>query len=405
MRKYLLYFLLGYSALLVGCATPSLEQRFVAASEGLPKGEQWKCNPAFGDVNGDGLLDLAAIPRKGEGARVWINQGNKTWSESSEGLKLPSSCGGGTDFGDVNQDGYFDLVVGDHCHGLFVYTSDGTGKWALLSKDLPPLTANDVTAADFNGDGYLDLAACSANDKGLHLFYGNGKGDWKQAESSGLSTSDDCNELVSADFNHDGIPDLAATMISRPRVWISVEKGKWRESSAGLPDTSDNGGQYWGVAVGDVNQDGHLDLALGRIVKGPEVYLGDGKGGWQPALSGLSEVQSAWGVSFGDVNGDGFLDLAVSGTKGRDVLGNVYGVFLFRGNGKGEWEFLADSGLPPQGLYQSWGLVLANIDNDSLPEIGACFGDEAAQFSSDLKEKYPNRKFGSGGSLRVWKQE
>jgi hypothetical protein len=295
--------------------------------------------------------------------------------------------------------------VGDHCDGVLAYAGDGTGKWTLLPKDLLPRATNDVTVADFNGDSHLDLAACSANDKGLHLFYGNGKGNWKQAKSSGLPTSGDCNELISADFNHDGIPDLAATMISRPHVWISVAKGKWRESYAGLPDTSDNGGQYWGITSGDVNQDGHLDLALGRIIKGPEVYLGDGKGGWQPALSGLTAMQSAWGVAFDDVNGDGFPDLVVSGTKGRDVLGNVYGVFLFLGNGKGEWEFLADSGLPSQGLFQSWGLVLANIDNDSLPELGGCFGDEDIQAPPDLKKQYPNRKFGTGGSLEVWEIE
>lgn len=378
--------------LFMGCDIGGPKQRYVSISEGLSATQQWKCNPAFGDVNGDGLLDLAAVSRKGEGARVFINRinrGGNTWSQVSEGLAQPFSCGGGVDFGDVNGDGHLDLAVGDHCQGLFVYAGDGTGKkWTLGSDSLPKMQADDVALADFNGDGQLDLVVCSANEKGVRLFLGNGKGGWEKAHPSGLPTSDDCTELAVGDFNHDGRLDLAATMVERPQVWLNIDPGKWTESSSGLPDTSGEGGQYWGIAAGDVNHDGHLDLALGRMSKGPEVYLGDGTGHWRPALSGLSEVPLAMGVVLGDMDRDGHLDLVVSGKKDLNDMGKTYGIFLFRGDGQGRWKFLADSGLPQQDLHRGWGLALADLEGDGDLEIGGCFGSEGVS---------------TGGSLEVWK--
>jgi hypothetical protein len=387
---------------------------YTSISEGLPTKGQWKCNPALGDINGDGFLDLAAIPRKGRGARVWVNQQNLSWKEASEGLLKLDSCGGGVDFGDINNDGSLDLVVGDHCKGIFVYTGDGKGKWTLVSKGLTKKGVDDVALGDSDGDGNLDLFACSSTNKGISMFSGDGKGNWSEVSDSGFPKKGICQELALGDFNRDGIIDLAATMTEKPRVWISVGPGKWKDSSHDLPDLP-WGGQYWGAAVGDVNADGHLDLALAkRLPNGPEVYLGDGAGNWRPALKGLSVVQSAWGIVLGDVDGDGHLDLVTSGKKDIEDIGNAYGVFIFRGDGKGNWKFVDNSGLPQEGLFHSWGLALSDLDNDGSLEIGGCFGTGSpAALPAGLLPSGPtskedsvnskNRDMGIGGSVQIWK--
>lgn len=359
---------------LFGCAT-SPKNAFVSISDGLPTTGQWKCTPVFGDVNGDGLLDLTAIVRKGNGARVWLNQGDGTWKDASEGLSIPFSCGGGIDLGDINHDGYVDLVVGDHCKGLFVYAGNGKGQWKLMENDLPPMKTNDLQLADFNLDGNLDICACSATDEGVHVFLGDGNGGWQKAPNTGLPTTDSCNQLALGDFNNDGLPDISATMIANnPRVWINGGEGPWQDRSEGLPNPP-IGGQYWGVAVADVNGDGNLDLALSRIDQGPGVYLGDGKAGtWQPALTGLSDVQSGMGVAFKDLNGDGHTDLLVSGKKSLEDYQSGYGVFLFHGDGAGHWTLAADTGFPEKGLNLTWGIASADTDGDGTPEVAACFG-------------------------------
>lgn len=409
MRSFLKCSLvIGIIFFLAYCKAP-FEKRFVSVSEGLPNGEQWKCNPALGDVNGDGFPDLAAIPRKGKGARVWLGSEEGAWSEASDGLHLDSSCGGGVVFGDIDNDGRLEMAVADHCKGVFVYGRDDSGKWTVISKGLPETGADDAAFGDFNKDGNLDLAVCSATDQGIRIFLGNGKGEWTEAAETGLPSTDDCHELALGDFNNDGFLDLAAVMVDKIGVWLNSSEGKWKESSGGLPELS-YGGQYWGVATGDVNGDGHLDLAFARTVKGPEVYLGDGKGTWREASEGLSIVQSAWGVAFGDVDGDGHLDLLVSGNKDVKALGNAYGVFLFQGDGKGMWRYIEDSGLPEEGLFQSWGLALANTSAGGGLRVAGCFGIgismEPVTFAkgANSPEKVPDgRDFGPGGSINVWK--
>jgi hypothetical protein len=399
--------LLVAGMMLVGCAkTP--EPSFVSISDGLPEGQQWKCSPAFGDVNGDGLLDLAAIPRKGKGACVWINRLQGPWVESSDGLSMESSTGGGIDFGDLNKDGYLDMVVADHSRGIFVYCGHGNGTWTPLSEIPIAMQSDDVALGDIDGDGDLDICACSSTDEGIGIFLADGKGAWERARDLGFPDSDCCREIVLRDFNHDEIPDLAATMTPRPCIWLSDGNGKWVESSSGIPETP-WGGQYWGLAAGDVNEDEHPDLVVARIVGGPEVFLGDGQGVWIPSSAGLSAIQSSWGVALADFNADGHMDLAASGKKNKDDRGNAYGVFVFLGDGGDRWRLGTGSGLPQDGLYQSWGLASADLDGDGTMEIMGCFGIGFSEeplpmfISDDQPQEIEGREWGPGGSVRVWK--
>ncbi len=394
--------------LTTGCATGP-QHKFLPYSDGLPSGLQWKCNPAFSDVNGDGLLDIAAVPRKGDGARVWINGGDGSWRLGSEGLLDQSSCGGGVAFGDINHDGFVDLAVGDHCQGLFAYTGDGQGNWTLAAEGLPRFQADDIAMADFNGDGHLDILACSSGDDGIQMLLGDGSGRWRHEASTGLATKEDCHEIALGDFNGDGVVDVAATMLEGPMVWVSDGQGRWIASIDGIPQPR-NGGEYWGAAAGDVNQDGHLDLAFGRTLGGPEIFLGDGTGSWRAAHDGLSAaVGSAWGVGLGDIDGDGHLDLLVSGKRTLQELGDAYGLFFFKGDGQGGWQLVEKSGLPVGEEPQTWGVSLADLEGDGLLEIACCFGSAGVNIPPFL----PNRDqilsllkgstSGPRGSVRVWK--
>jgi hypothetical protein len=356
-------------------------------------------------------MDIAAIPRKGKGARVWLNQNHASWLEASDGLLMDGSCGGGVDFGDINQDGMLDLAVADHCDGIFVFKGNGQGLWTPASDGLPPMQCDDVALGDLNGDGHLDLCACSSTEEGVGIFYGNGQGSWEKASGLGFPATGNGHEIILMDFNGDGTPDPAATMLEKPAVWLSTGEGQWIESTEGIPAPS-WGGQYWGIAAGDVNQDGHPDLALANIINGPEVYLGDGQGQWRASCEGLHAVQSAWGIALADVDRDGLTDLIVSGKTDKQQHGNVYGVFYFRGSGLGTWKLVRESGLPADGLFQSWGLAASDLDPEGALGIAACFGSASGDFplpftdgSENEKVLAEGRKFGPGGSLHIWIRE
>lgn len=365
--------------------------RFALAASGLPEDGMWQSAPVFADVNGDGFLDLAALPRLGNGAHVWLGDGKGTWRDASEGLGLPVSCGGGVAFGDINKDGHLDLVVADHCAGAFVYLGDGKGHWKESAGPLnpaapqhkpstededevdAPLGANDVAVGDVNEDGYLDLVVASHLEGGITVYFGDGSGKfWKEAASDGLPKSGWADKILLQDIFGDGHLDIVASYSDGPRVWRGDGKGHWQPASRGLP-TSPAGGLYRGLAVGDVNEDGRPDIAVANIRTGPEIYLQTKDGGWQPTPPLQSSIKGgAMALGLADLDGDGHLDLVVGG---RQSVTNRYGLFVFRGNGKAEWTELQGTNLPLRELTFIWGVALADVNGDGVPDLAVTTGE------------------------------
>src|SRR5262245_47496705 len=317
--------------------------KYVLATTGLPHDAMWKSTPVFADVNEDGFLDLAALPRLGQGAHVWLGDGKGTWREASEGLRFSVSCGGGVAFGDVNKDGHLDLAVADHCAGVSVYFGDGQGHWQASTQGLNPaisqqksfaedeensfLGAEDLALGDVNEDGFLDLVVAASDEGGLSVYFGDGTGkSWKEASADGLPSGEDpepgdqekagwANNVLLHDMDGDGHLDVVANYYAGPRVWRGDGKGHWHPYSQGLPRPI-VGGLYRGLAVGDINEDGRMDLAVANTRNGPEVYLQTKDGTWQPTPSRLPPLKGgAMGVALGDLDGDGHLDLVIGGRQ------------------------------------------------------------------------------------------
>ena len=105
----------------------------------------------------------------------------------------------------------------------------------------------------------------------------------------------------------------ASPISGRSPVWPTARafgrataRGNWTDASNGLPRETFCGG---GMAFGDVNKDGKMDVAIADHCKGVFVYLGDGAGNWRNASAGLPTIGSE-DVAVGDFNNDGCLDLA-----------------------------------------------------------------------------------------------
>ncbi|MCI0465661.1 MAG: VCBS repeat-containing protein [Beijerinckiaceae bacterium] len=348
--------------------------------------------PVFADVNGDGFIDLAAFPRLGDGAHVWLGDGKGAWRDSSKELALPFSCGGGLAFGDFGKLGRLDLAAADHCAGVFVYRNAGQGSWEESAGPINPLASNQkssadgeeqdeenelqggeaIAAGDVNGDGFIDLAVASSMEGGITVYFGDGSGrSWTEAESDGLPKSGFADKIMLKDIDGDGHLDVFASYSDGPRVWKGDGKGNWQDYSQGLP-ISTAGGRYRGIAAGDVNEDGRLDLAVAHILNGPEIFLQSSGGTWQQTAPLQSALKGgATAVALGDLDGDGHVDLVAGGSQTES---DEYGLFVFQGDGKAGWTGIEGTELPSKELIYIWGIALADVNGDGLLDMAVTTG-------------------------------
>jgi hypothetical protein len=118
---------------------------------------------------------------------------------------------------------------------------------------------NSVLAADFNGDGTLDLATANYSSSNISVLLGNSDGTFQPALNSPTGASP--KSVAVGDFNADGNLDLATANVNDVSVLLGDGLGGFA-APASLGGFFSNPSS---VAVGDFNADGKLDLAVGRL--------------------------------------------------------------------------------------------------------------------------------------------
>lgn len=347
------------------------------------------------DVDGDGLLDLVY-----DGLTVRLNLGDRAFGpeihSSNHGFRFNTDIFTLADFDD---DGVVDMAGVDYSGGtVSIRLGDGEGRFVPFREyeDIGD-QANWIASADFTNDGRMDIIAAANWDVSVLL---TGKGDGTFTGFNGVLSS--ARGITAADVNRDGLQDIVALDLAeqvvvstalrpgffrapmtyqtpvagfgdwpmraadvngdtRPDLVIAVDDQVATHLSRGLGRfgrgiVSTGVGDALSIALGDVDEDGVLDLVAGtHAVDNVRVAIGRGNGSFNPAV-GISNGSGAsvLGLNLADFDDDGHLD----------IVSNTFGpLSVLPGRGDGTFGSPIKSG---QSTGAQFAVPVADFDGDGL---------------------------------------
>ena len=267
---------------------------------------------AITDLDEDGWVDFVAVNEISADLRVLLNTADG--SGLLEPVLMPPTPIGvqasPSVVADFDDDGFMDVATGNATSSTAsIALGSGDGHFASVQNVDVGTYPHGIAALDADGDADLDLVVASEGSQVLTLLSNDGNGVFgNRVDFAG--DDDDCKySLGAGDMNGDGILDLVAGTCTHDRVQVYAGNG---DGTFTKTADVDSGGYSWKLALGDLDGDGALDVAQANgFDNNGAILLGNGDGTLREATiypfgGGLV------GSSLGDLDGDGDLDWVAS---------------------------------------------------------------------------------------------
>ncbi|MCP4540894.1 MAG: DUF11 domain-containing protein, partial [Chloroflexi bacterium] len=357
-------------------------------------GDDWTESLALGDVDGDGDLDLA-VGNDSQQNVLHLNTGSGTFDTVTHTFGTGNDNTQDAVLGDVDGDGDLDLISGNgnwsQGQQNVLYFNDGDGNpfdtiTYTLGADGDQTYA--LALGDVDGDGDLDLAVGNWEQPNV-IYFNDGSGNPFDTITRTFGTgSDSTMALALGDVDKDGDLDLAVGNSGTfgEQNYVYLNDGGAQGGTPGAFDTTSypfdaSDRRTYSLALGDVDDDGSLDLVVGNWNQQNYVYLNDGDGNPFDTTSypfGTGNDYT-YAPSLDDVDADGDLDLVV-GNNGQNVIylndgdGNPFDTTLVNFGPVASTTYAlavgdvdADGDLDiVEGNYQGQNVVYLNVDRVDL---------------------------------------
>jgi len=361
---------------------------------------------AYGDLNGDGKLDIILIGDKGN--NVYLNDGKGGFTladKTTTGLDQQGMWWSSVDIADYDGDGKLDVVMqgwdGSQQHA-FVYKGNGNGTFTKVTT-LNGLSNGNIQFGDYDNDGKLDIiqtgwrdAATLAPAGGFTNIYHNAGNNVFTLISTPQIMGVADGQAKWGDLNKDGKLDIVLEGWNATKIFLGNGAGGFTEKSNTLPayDLSF-------VNIVDYDKDGNLDILFGGHVPGgstweTKVAKGDGAGNFTLQNFGLPGVERGPAV-IGDCNKDGYNDIFIAGWNGG---GSFY---IYKNDGTNN-SFSSVTGINSViAGYPSGSLLVKDFNGDGYDEIFKCgWGLTKLYTNSSTTGFYRSKNSGNWSDTNIW---
>jgi len=315
---------------------------------------------SLADTDNDGDLDLIVGNMTGHTKR-YINDGDGGFPVTGEDVSLGTYNTHSTALGDMDGDGDIDIVTGASAatNKLYLNTAGGGG-FAATGTAIASETDNTmaVVLGDVDADGFLDLIAGNAGQTNK-LYLNDGAGGFPEVGVDIGTTTDVTYSLVLADVGEDADGDLDLIVAN----WGTTNKlylydSTLNEFSSGI----DLGGEEdatTSIAVGDVDGLNGLDVVVGNWGQENKLYLHDGAGGFSPATNVDAETDNTTSIALVDVDAANLVDV---------IVGNSHQVNKYYLNGGGAPFFAVATNIGSE-VDDTRSVVSGNVDGINGPDL------------------------------------